>query len=238
MSLKTPIAVIVLILSWVIIQAGASDYTPVSFSRGKRILSDDFSRPEVGDTWAIIDKYSLFSIDGGVLMGAQKPDSPHGAVIRIQHAFKDAVIDFDFRFDGSPSWNFVVDDMNCKDVHAGHICRLQVSPSSIKVQDDKTGVMNNRYFDLRADPKHQERLKPLFAEKMNTAALNLQTGKWYHMTVVIAGDRMDAYIDGKFVVGWKSEGFDHPTKTQFGFTVIKEGMAFDNLMAHMLETGS
>lgn len=202
----------------------------VTLAKGEETrFSDDFDRAEIGDAWT--RHANSFSIEAGVLVASQLPDAGHGAVIRSQWNFKDAIFDFDFKFEGGVRFNFVVDDKNCEEVHAGHICRVSIYPNRVTVQDDRTGPMNLELRELRSDPAHKARVERIFDSKRDSAKFEFEQGRWYRMKVVIEGDRMSASIDGKEVVGLESEGFAHSTKTQFGFTTTGQDILFDNVVA-------
>ena len=114
--------------------------------------------------------------------------------------FRNLDMEFDFRFNGGTRWNFVVDDQNYKPVHAGHICRLSISPNSIKVADDKTGSMDLNIRNQRQDknlPEDQRKaLDALLETKQASSDLDLKKGQWYNLRVTIEDDVMSAYIDG------------------------------------------
>ncbi|GAA5507949.1 family 16 glycoside hydrolase [Novipirellula caenicola] len=198
------------------------------------VFEDDFdNRQSVGegytsargteDAWNIVD---------GVLVGKQTK-SDHGAVIRKNIKFDDIDLQFDFRFSGGTRFNFVLDDQNEKSVHAGHICRVSISPKKISVTDDKTGNMNLEVRKQRQSknlpPEQQKSLDTLLAEKTNAAAVNLKPGQWYRLGVRIKGDSLEASLDGKKIVELRSPGIDHPTKTKIGMTVNGSTIDFDNL---------
>lgn len=207
----------------------ATDYEPIEYEKRDLIYEEDFSQFQLGGPWRIIEEYSSYFTRDGSLVGAQIEGSRHGAVIRRLLPFKDVLIQVDFRFEGAPSWNFVVNDENDNSVHAGHICRLQIRPDRIKVGDDKLGVMNLKHFSIRNDPEHQHWLRPIFERTSNVGEARFEKGFWYRLEVLILGDRMEARVDGDLVVGLQSPGFDHPTKTEFGFTVNQREVWFDNL---------
>ena len=62
--------------------------------------------------------------------------------LHAQLDFRDAAIDFSFKYDGGERFNFVIDDKKCEEVHAGHICRVSFRKERFTIQDDRTGVMN------------------------------------------------------------------------------------------------
>lgn len=198
------------------------------------VFSDDFNgRSEAGSDYVTHAQWKGdWTVVNDVLVGTQV-NPGHGATIRHLREFKDLDVEFDFRFNGGTRWNFVIDDHNYKPVHAGHICRLSLSPNSIKVADDKTGSMDLNIRNQRQDeklPENQREAMDAYLEtKQIDAELDLKKGQWYKLRVVIQDDVMSAYIDGNLVASLRSPGFAHPTKTKFGFTVNGSTTEFDNL---------
>jgi hypothetical protein len=197
------------------------------------IFEDDFTgRTEVGENYTTHAEWKGdWTVVDGVLVG-QQLNPGHGAIIRLFRDFTNLDMEFDFRFNGGTRCNFVVDDQNYQPVHAGHICRLSISPNSIKVADDKTGAMDLNIRTQRQDqtlPKDQRTaLDAYLKTKEANAKLDLKIGQWYKLRVVIDGDVMTAYLDGKQVTTLRSPGFAHPTKNKFGSTVNGSTTEFDN----------
>lgn len=206
----------------------------ITAAEDKVIFSDSYSdREAIGPNYVSSSEWvGDWTVVDGVLVGKQL-NPGHGATIRMLRNFRNLNVEFDFRFNGGTRWNFVVDDHNDKSVHAGHICRLSISPHSIKVADDKTGSMDlnirtqRQNENLSAAQKNE--LNAFLETKQANAKLNLKKGDWYKLRVVIDGDLMAAYIDGKKVTSLRSPGIAHPTKTKFGFTVNGSTTEFDNL---------
>ncbi|MDA0349084.1 MAG: DUF1080 domain-containing protein [Verrucomicrobia bacterium] len=198
------------------------------------IFSDDFEgRIEIGDSYVTtLAGTDAWVIKDGVLIGKQT-NPGHGAVIRKELPFGDLDMEIDFRFSGGSRFNWVIDDKNEKSVHAGHICRLSISPNSLKISDDKTGGMNLEVRAQRQDEhlseKKKQSLEDLLQKTSSSAKLALEKGQWYRLRVRIQGDLMEAYIDSKLVANLRSPGIAHPTKTKFGPTVNDATIDFDNL---------
>ena len=198
------------------------------------IFSDDFTgRSEAGANYATHAEWKGdWTVVDDVLVGKQI-NPGHGATIRLMREFRNLDMEFDFRFNGGTRWNFVVDDQNYKPVHAGHICRLSISPNSIKVADDKTGSMDLNIRNQRQDknlPEDQRKaLDALLETKQASSDLDLKKGQWYNLRVTIEDDVMSAYIDGEKVTSLRSPGFAHPIKNKFGFTVNGSDTEFDNI---------
>lgn len=198
------------------------------------LFSDDFEdRSEIGPHYiTALAGSDAWTIRDGALIGKQtNPD--HGAVIRKELTFADIDIEVDFRFSGGSRFNFVIDDKNEKTVHAGHICRVSISPKNLKISDDKTGGMNLEVRALRRtenlSESKQQALDALLKRTFKSATIDLKQGQWYRLRVRIQKDLMEAHIDQKLVASLRSPGFAHTTKTKFGLTVNEATIDFDNL---------
>lgn len=196
------------------------------------------SREKVGAQYTTARGHEdSWTVREGVLIGKQTKDD-HGAVIRTELKFDDIDIQFDFRFAGGKSFNFVIDDANEKSVHAGHICRASVFPKYLMIGDDKTGAMNldvrkqRQEKDLSAEGKAA--LEELLGRTRSSAKANINQKQWYQLRLRIRGDVMKAFLDGELMLELKSPGFAYPTKTKFGFTVNGQSIEFDNLIVRQL----
>ena len=159
--------------------------------KGALIFSDDFERTGLG-AWK--QNCQTFTVAGGVLKGSQTRDD-HGAVAAVHVAFKDAVIEFKFRFDGATGINAVCDDKAWKDSHAGHICRATITPKLIRLGDDREGAMRNDILEMRRDPKRKAEGDKLVEGRSKTFPMNISTGEWHRLTMEIAGDEMRVILD-------------------------------------------
>jgi hypothetical protein len=183
--------------------------------KGSLLFSDDFQRSDLG-AWRV--GAPTFTVADGVLKGSQMRDD-HGAVGSVHVAFQDAIVAFKFRFEGADNINAVCDDKAYKGSHAGHICRVAISPRQIRLGDDKEGVMRNDIFEMRRDPKRKAEGEKLLAGRGQTFPVKLEPHKWYHMEIEIVGDTMRASLDDHAIGSLKSPGLAHPTKSDFHFTV-------------------
>lgn len=204
-------------------------------------FEDDFEgRDKLGPEYrTLLGDDTAWIIRDGVLYSRQTRDD-HGAVLKKPLNFDDLDLRFDFRFNGGQRFNVVIDDKNEKTVHAGHICRVSLSPKRIVVGDDKLGVMNLEVRKLRQSknlsPNQQQELNAILKRTQAVANVNLKKGTWYSLRVTIQNDVMTVSLDDKQIASLTSPGIDHPTKTQFGFTVMGETIDFDNLQ--VVETAS
>jgi len=194
----------------------------------KVLFEDHFERTELGTSWDVHP--NSFHIEKGTLLASQRKDANHGAVSQVFVDFKDATLSFRFRFEGSTQGlNVVIDDRKYKKSHAGHICRVVLREKYLLLQDDKTGAMRNDLFEMIRDPKRREQANQLLKGKSLRVPLKLKRDHWHNVVVKISGNRMRVLLDEKEIGSLQSEGIDHPTKTDFGFTIIGQSVRLDDI---------
>ena len=202
---------------------------------GRLLFQDTFSQSKLRKVWRVHP--NSFRIDKGVLIAGQRPDAHHGAVCDVLVDFKDLFLEFSFMLDGSAGFNVVIDDRKYRGSHAGHICRVAVRRKRITLGDDKTGNMKKGLFEKRRSPRYRsdkqfrKQINRLLAGKSTSVPVDLKRGHWYRMTVRITGKTMRVALDGKPLATLTSEGIAHPTKTDFGFTVLGRFTRFDDVNA-------
>ncbi len=194
---------------------------------GDLLLADDFERAELGKQWRL--RIGSFAIREGRLVGTEKPEDGHGAVIQAPLAFSDAIIEFSFRIVDGRAFNFVVNDKACKTVHAGHICRVAVSMKGFRLGDDKEGVMRNDVFAMRRDPERKKEADALLVGRSQNIPFKLKANQWYRMKVSMLGEVMRLTVDGRELGLLRSPGIGHPTKSDFGFTIKGKQVEFDKV---------
>lgn len=228
-----PISCCIFIL-FIAVSAGAGTDVPSTplAVKGQLLVSDDFERTGLGDWKAVIP---TFTVTNGVLVGSQTRED-HGSVGSVKAPFKDGIIEFKFRLEGSSGFNAVCDDKAFKGTHAGHICRVVVAPKQIRLADDKEGAMRNDIFELRRDPKRKADGDKLLAGRSAAAPVQIEQHRWYHMRIEIVGDAMRVSLDGKPLAYLKSPGLAHPTKSDFHFTVNGKDAHFDEVRIYAAET--
>ncbi len=193
----------------------------------KLLFSDDFSRSEPGEAWS--GSVRSFRIEDGAFIVTQRSDATHPAVTRVTPEFKDGIITFRFRFDGAPRFGVVFNDKTYEQSHAGHICRVSVSPTQISIGDDREGAMKHGIYELRQDPARRAEYDALVESRQAKAAVKIEKDRWYSMTIEIVDDEMAVSLDDRPVVQFKSPGIGHAIKNHWGFTVSGQSMAFDDL---------
>lgn len=119
-------------------------------------------------------------------------------------------------------------DRDYKDGHAGHICRVSLSPARIFLADDKERL-RHEIEEMRKDPARKAEADKLVAGRSAGFPAKLEPRRWYQLAIVIVGDEMRVSLDGKEVGSLKSSGLAHPTKTDFYFAVSGKDALFDDV---------
>lgn len=206
---------------------------------GSLVFQDTFDRDEdgnlakaIGNGWnsATANRVPLIrqaDLDGGILKIASATRAAgHAAHIHHDAGFQDGGVIIRFKFPGlnpveSLQLGFV--DRSTPGVHAGHLGYAILSPSSITLIDQKTGVMN---LDIRARRQlfldQKEKLPPdldaLLKSKQASVPWKSDT-LWHELVIVTEGAAMRLSLDGSRLASHGSEGFAHPVKRWFSLLV-------------------
>ncbi len=194
------------------------------------LFTDDFSAPELGKQWTLYKSSSL--IKDGVLQGVELKDGGHAAVHQLKtEPYSDVELSVDLKFAGSPSTNLTFNQHKFKGSHAGHLCRVVVTPTKVTLRDGKTGVFNNEIFKKRqAKEKLMAEEQAILKKTQAVFPVKLEKNKWYTVTVRIKGDLMQAFIDGRLIGSLQSPGIAHATKDKIGLVTPKASIHYDNVI--------
>ncbi len=190
---------------------------------GKLLYEDDFARPELAPKWKV--GKGFFEVKDGVVTVTENPDDKHGAYayVRPVFQFKDIVVEYSAKLEGSRSCNLMVNDTTYKEAHAGHILRASLYPGRVDLADQKFGNMKNEYYDKMKDPKttdeEKKKLRDGIKDKSAGFKVEADLAQWHLIRVEIIGDEILMSIDGKPAGYLKSPGIDHATKNSIGFEV-------------------
>ncbi|HZE99715.1 MAG TPA: hypothetical protein VE981_22100 [Planctomycetota bacterium] len=190
---------------------------------GKPLFQDDFARADMAPKWKV--GKGFFEIkDAGVTI-AENPDDKHGAYAYVQpkFQFKDIVVEYSAKLEGSRACHLMINDSAYKESHAGHILRASLMPGKVDVADYKFGAMKNEIFDKMKDPgttdAEKKKLREGIKDRQAAFKTEADLAQWHKIRVEIVGDEMLVNIDGKPTAYLKSAGLDHATKNAIGFEV-------------------
>lgn len=190
---------------------------------GKSLFEDDFARSDMAPKWKV--GKGFFEVKDGQVSIAENPDDKHGAYAYVQpkFQFKDIVVEYQAKLDGSRACHLMINDSTYKEAHAGHILRATLLPGKVDLADYKFGQMKNEIFDKMKDPAttddEKKKLRESIKDKQAAFKVDADLAQWHKIRVEIVGDEMLMLVDGKPAGYLKSKGLDHATKNAIGFEV-------------------
>jgi hypothetical protein len=196
------------------------------------VFEDDFSGEGFKEQWRHYKSES--EIKDGVLVGLTVDINDHPGVdsIRIDGR-QDMEIALRFKFAGPKAERFNVwfDDKDYKGSHAGHICSIRVSPTSVSISDAKTGTMENTIYEARKSGGHlDDATKELLQTKTARFPLELNQGDWHELLIRTKADSAVVTINGKEIGSLQSEGVAHATKSVVSLTTNEDDVHYDNFV--------
>jgi hypothetical protein len=209
----------------------ANEIDDLIANHGKLIFEDDFNRTEsddakeeLGKGWVTNSKTRAAGVkqadlSGGALVITMAKQADHGVSVRHNAPFDDGIVRVRFRMTDSKGIGFNFNDPKCKVSHAGHICHVGIKPSVVDFRDGKTGIFDKEIRAKRLAGASKEEVRKLTKGKFSYHKVKHEIGKWYELTIVIRGDKMSAWIDGKAVGQLKSAGIDHDVKQNIALAV-------------------
>jgi len=201
----------------------------------KLIFEDKFDRSEsqeaneeIGGGWS--------TNSGNRAGGHKQADLKDGALRITMHATADHAVTLghDAEFcDGTVAMRFMLEDEKdvlgldiadpeCKEVHSGHLFKIDVGTAKVVVDDKKSGVMNTKFHEAWKARTLTPEQKAFIASQKKTFSNTLETGKWHELLVKITGSMVSVSIEGKLVESVTSEGVAHPTKRMVRLSVPRE----------------
>ena len=190
---------------------------------GKLLFEDDFARAELAPKWKV--GKGTFEVKDGVVTASENPDDHHGAYAYVKPSFqfKDIVVEYSAKIDGSRACHLMINDNTYKESHAGHILRATLFVGKVDLADYKFGSMKNEIFDKMKDPNttddEKKKLRESIKDKSAAFKVDADLAQWHQIRVEIVGEEMLLSIDGKPAGYLKSQGIDHATKNAIGFEV-------------------
>ncbi len=140
------------------------------------LINEQFPGSALDPSWKA--NKGKWEVVGGVVKATELAADKHAAVIRRAVAYRDAVIEFDFKLAGA---DWVALSLNKK---GAHVSRVVVGPGGFRVQKDSPGIV------------------------LGKSDQSISANEWHTMRVVVEGRRMTATLDGKVAVSGEHEAID------------------------------
>ncbi|MDA7922558.1 LamG domain-containing protein [Verrucomicrobiales bacterium] len=213
---------------------------------GKLIFEDNFDRedPEgveaLGESWGTNSKSRAQGekqndlVDGTLVMQIS-PKADHAISTRheVSEPFKDAVVALRIKLDDSgDSLKLAYNDRQHKEVHAGHVNGVTISPTKVLVADERSARFLLKYRDKPEMASEKAEAQKLAEKVFDT---EVEVGEWHDIVTHHSGEALTVYIDGEEVASHTSPGFAHETKRDFVFAVPVHAVV-DDLKIWKLES--
>lgn len=200
---------------------------------GTVIFQDAFDRnesqektDEPGNGWGTNSKSRAkgdkqVDLKDGAMRMYLSPNANHAISVTQPAEFTDGAVTLRFMLeDEKDSLGLDFADLQCKEVHAGHLFAAMVSPKQVQLIDHKTGGMRADIREARTGNKPlTEEQKKAVAGKTKPVPHETAVGQWHDLEVKVAGDTLSVSIDGKEAASFNSPGIAHPTKRLLRFSV-------------------
>lgn len=208
---------------------------------GQLIFKDDFSRNESqektddpGSGWGTNSKSRAkgdkqVDLKDGAMRIYISARADHAVSVTHPAEFTDGAVGMRFMLeDEKDSLGLDFADLQCKEVHAGHLFVAKVSTKQVQLVDHKTGGMRLDIQEARkAKSKLSDEQQKALAGKTKNFNLKTEPGKWHDLLVEVKGDELIASVDGKPVGSLHSPGIAHPTKKMLRLSVPKNVVVDD-----------
>ena len=207
---------------------------------GKVIFQDDFERSESqeqkdepGNGWGTNSKARAkgnkqVDLKDGAMHISMHAEADHAVSVTHEAEFLDGSVELRLMLENeADTLGLDFADLKFKEVHAGHLFKVDVGTKRITVDDMITGGMNMKYYEAKKAKTLTAEQKKIIASAKKTFPNKLDAGKWYTLLVTVKGDHLTASIDGKEIASVKGAGFAHPTKRMLRLSVPKSAIVDD-----------
>ncbi|MFN3190262.1 MAG: hypothetical protein ACE361_07030 [Aureliella sp.] len=206
----------------------------------KLLFEDDFERSEsqetaeeLGNGWGTNSKKRAAGnkqcdLRDGYLYLSRHAVADHGVSLTHRAEYVDCRIEITFRLDDRND-DIGIDfaDMQCKEVHAGHICKVMFRPTGVEMLDFKYGRMKRSYRDLAKAGKATKEQQTAVAKFQRKFPCKIATSEWHRAVVTIQGETMSVKLNGKPVGQFESPGMGHDRKDMVRFSARKNACLDD-----------
>ena len=186
-----------------------AELKPVLAKPGGVIVEESFAGEELGKGW--VANKGTWAIQEGVLVGREKKEDMHAAVLTLQQPHRNSIIRFSFKLDGAKGFNLSFN-------HAkGHLFRVAASETGLTLTKD-------------AD-KNDPNSKPVALAK---ASGKLDASQWHTLLVEIQGDKVSVQSDSGAKLDIREPSLD-VEKTGYRFVTRGESLLLDDIKIWSVE---
>ena len=185
---------------------------PVLAKPGTATADESFSGSELGKKWAVAK--GTWEVKSGALIGSEKAEDKHPAVLSLGQKNHDSIIRFSFKFDGT-------DNLSLSYNHTGgHLFRVNIAKDGVTVMKD-------------GDKKDTS----IKAAQMGKAGAKFEQGKWYTMLVEVQGTKVSVQTDNGVKIAAAHDALN-VDKTGYRFVVKGASVALADVKAWDIASGA
>ncbi len=199
---------------------------------GKLVFEDNFDRnesqeakEELSNGWGSNSKSRAkgnkqVDLKDGAMHIQFHPEADHAVSVTHPAEFRDGTIAMRFMLeDEQDILGLDFADLSLKEVHAGHLFKVDFAAKYVGINDMKTGNMNLKYYDAKKAGTLSSKQKAEIAKTVKRFPTNIAIAKWHSLSVTVSGDTVSAVVDGKEIGKFSSPGFSHATKRMLRLSV-------------------
>ena len=201
---RIALAASIIALSGPLALAGkATDLKPSLAKPGTLVIEEDFSASSLPKAW--VPAKGEWIPHDGVMIGKEKKEDQHAAVLTLTQPNHNSIIRFSFKLDGTDG--FALSYNSAK----GHLFRIQVATGGITINKDKD----------KKDPNSK-------AAVLGKAEGKFEQGQWYSMLVEIQGGQVAVQTDNGVKLNATNPELD-VDKTGYRFVMRNSAFALDDV---------
>ncbi len=180
-----------------------ADLKPALATPGKIALEAAFESGGLGKPWTM--PKGDWQVKDGVVVGKEKAEDMHPAVLALGVPKRDSMIRFSFKMDGAKLFNLSLNQAK------GHLFRVAVAPGALTVNKDKdkAGAASK-------------------AEALGKAEATFARGEWHTMLVEMKGGKVTVQTDNGAKVEVNNPALD-VDKTGYRFVMRGESLQLDDV---------
>lgn len=226
----TPGAVSLLLLSTPLVRAAETLIFQDDFNRSLPIAGSD----SPGNGWTTNSKarakgHPQVDLRQGAMHIFIHPEADHAVSVVHAAEFTQGKVALRFMLeDARDSLGLDFADPQCKEVHAGHLFAVRVSPKQVMLQDLKTGAMR---LDIQTARQAKQKLsaeqEAALKGKQKPVPQAITVGQWHDLMITVNGSELAVTIDGQPAGSFSSPGIAHPTKRQLRLAVPRNAVVDD-----------
>jgi len=199
-------------LSCAALAAKSATLNPVLAKPGAATVDESFSANTPGKLWTIAK--GTWEVQDGTLVGREKKEDSHPAVITLGQKNHDSMIRFSFKFEGAENLSLSYNRTG------GHLFRVILTKVGVTIMKD--------------GDKKNPAIKP---EQLGKAAATFEQGQWHTILVEVQGKKVSVQTDNGVKLSAAHDALN-VDKTGYRFVVKGASVALANVKAWEIGGGA